>query len=125
MPQPLKTFTQTWLALITTAQNIHTLCMLIRSPAIFHPNHDYTANKWLNLDAPIFAHVCMLTNSCHLAIFIKILNVLDLQFQGQIFQSNTLAYAYVKSSVKAAKRLPITTAKCAYRDWEPAAHKHC
>ena len=29
-PQPLKTFRRPWLALITTAQNIRTLCMLTR-----------------------------------------------------------------------------------------------
>ena len=44
--QILKTFRRTWLALITTAQNIHTyVCCKVHSPVNFHPNHDFTANK--------------------------------------------------------------------------------
>ena len=48
------------------------------------------------------------------AIFIQILNILDLQFQGKNFELNTLASAYVKSKVcrhggDDADRLPIAT----------------
>ena len=43
-----------------------------------------------------FLHPCMLTRYLHLQIFIQILDVLDLHFQDQRFESNTLASSYVK-----------------------------
>ena len=58
-----------------------------------------TTNKRLDLEAPIFAHLCTLTMYLCLPIFIQILNVPELQFKGQIFESNTMESAYVKSVV--------------------------
>ena len=58
-----------------------------------------TTNKRLNLDGPTFAHLCTRTRYVRRLIFIQILNVLDLHFQGQRFESNTLASAWVKSMV--------------------------
>ena len=54
----------------------------IRSPVNLHPNHDCSAKKWMDLEAQIFAHMCMLTSYLRLTIFNQILDVLDLQFQG-------------------------------------------
>ena len=51
----------------------------------------YTANKLLDLEAPIYAIICMLTSYVRLPMFIQIVNVLDLHFQGDIFELNTLA----------------------------------
>ena len=42
--------------------------------------------------------MCMLTRYIRFSIFIKFLDVFDLQFQGQRFESNTVASAYVKSA---------------------------
>ena len=57
---------------------------------------------------PIFAHIRRLTSYLRLPIFIKILNVLDLQFQGQRFELNTLTSAYVKSAWNALQSLSET-----------------
>ena len=72
-------------------------------------------NKWLDLEMPIFAYICILTRYLCLPIFIKFLNVNDLQFQGQRFELNTLSSAYVKSIVfvgtaqTTRRTIPITT----------------
>ena len=47
-----------------------------------------TADKRLDLEAPIFAYVCTLTGYIRLPIIIRILTVLDLHFQGKNFESN-------------------------------------
>ena len=56
-----------------------------------------TANKRLDLEAPVFAHVCRLSRFLRIPIFIEVLNALDLYFQGKRFESNTLASSYSKS----------------------------
>ena len=63
----------------------------VSSLANFHSHHDCTVNKRQDLEEHIFAHICMLTKYLRSPIFIQILNVLDLHFQDQIFESNTLA----------------------------------
>ena len=63
----------------------------ICSLANFHPNHDCTVNKRFDLEAPIFADICMFTKTVHLLqIFVQIVNVLVLNFKGQSFESSTL-----------------------------------
>ena len=49
----------------------------------------------LDLEAPIFVHKCMLTRYVHVAIFVQILNALDLHFNGQRFESSTLGSSHV------------------------------
>ena len=54
----------------------------------------------VDLEAPSFAYTCMLTSYVHLPIFIQILNILDLHFQGQRYESNTLVrYTEMHSSL--------------------------
>ena len=82
--------------LITTAQNIHSLDIdKVSSPANFHPNHDCYTNKWLDLEAQGFAHISMFTRSICPPIFIQIVNVVDLHFEGQRFKSSILGNSNV------------------------------
>ena len=61
--------------------------------------YDYVlrTNGWIQKSQ--FLLTCMLTRYLCLPIFIQILNVLDLQFLDQRFESNTLASANVKRVV--------------------------
>ena len=52
-----------------------------------------TTNKRLDLEAPIFEHVSMLTIYLRLPIVIQIVVSLGLHFQGPKFESNTLTNA--------------------------------
>ena len=57
-------------------------------PSVGPPQHVQlcTADKQLNLEAPMFAHI-IITSYFHLRpIFIQILNVLDVYFQRQRFE---------------------------------------
>ena len=56
----------------------------------------YAEYKRLDLEASFFPNTCILTKYVHLSIFIQILKVLDLHFQGLIFESSTLASSYLK-----------------------------
>ena len=69
-----------------------------------------TANKRLDSEAPILAHSCTLTMYVCLPIFIQNLNVLDVYFQGQIFESSTLGSSYVIISQTVTDRANITIA---------------
>ena len=93
----------------TTAQNIQTDLVgdnRNRSKIVMHMHVDKvrspravctrrrllgTANKRLDLQRPIFAHIFMLSWYVRRPNFVKIVNVLNLQFHGQRFESNTLA----------------------------------
>ena len=81
-PQPLKTFTG------VNPNPLKTFRIIRLSM--------HTTNKRLNLDALNFAHICMWKRYVHMPMFIQMVNVLDLHFQGQILESNTCASAYVK-----------------------------
>ena len=103
--QPLKTFRQPWLALITTAENIQTVLVGVDHNRWKHSDslgwrwsqqlktfgqmhvgkvlanfHDCTANKLLDLEAPIFTHMqadkVLAPAKLHL----------DLHFKGQWFE---------------------------------------
>ena len=74
------------------------VCTFVRTNVRPATKCTITYYERLNLEAPIFAHTCMLTMYLCLPIFIQIINVPDLQFQDQIFESNTLASAYGKST---------------------------
>ena len=56
-PQPLKTFRRTLVDVKSQPLKIfiHRHVNKVRSPANFHTNHNYTANKQLDLDDPNFA----------------------------------------------------------------------
>ena len=54
-----------------------------------------TASKRLNLESPIFAHVCRLTSYVRLQTFVNIANFLDFYFQSQRFESTTFGSSYV------------------------------
>ena len=74
------------------------VCSLVRScvRSSVRPSRNVrlrTANKRLELSAPIFAQVCMLSRYVRSPIFIQIHNVLDFHFQGQRFEPNALASA--------------------------------
>ena len=64
-----------------------------------------TANKQSDLEAPVFARVCMLTKYVRRQIFIKNLDVLGFHFQGQIFESSTLGSSYVIISQTVTDRI--------------------
>ena len=49
----------------------------------------------LDLEAQFPAYVCTLTSYLHLPIFLQIVNVLDRNFKGKTFESNTLAKSNV------------------------------
>ena len=62
----------------------------LRSLANLHPNHDFTANKRLDVKVSIFANICMFIATVHLPIFIQIVDVVDFHFKSQRFESSTL-----------------------------------
>ena len=65
------------------------------------PRHVWlcTANKRLDLEAPIFGHICMLTRYVCPPILISIVHIIDCHFKGQRFESNTLVSSYVKCAL--------------------------
>ena len=70
-----------------------------------------TANKWLDLEVPCFAHERMQP------IFIQILNVLDLHYQGQRLESSTLGSEYVIISQTMTNIINIAIAKTENHIW--------
>ena len=68
------------------------LCMCVCWLAVHvfvHPSRNvrlYAVNKWLSLEAPIFARAFTLGSYVRLPIFVKIANVFDLHSKGQRFQ---------------------------------------
>ena len=87
-PQPLKTLGRTCLAFLTITQ----IFILMHADKVSlprlvcMPRPICTAKKQLDLEAPVFAYICMLIWYIHNPNFISIVNVLDLQFQGQRFE---------------------------------------
>ena len=65
-------------------------CTSMRSYGL-HEMYDYdTTNKRIDLEAPVFPRIFALVRQVRASIFIQILNVLDLDFKGQTFESGTL-----------------------------------
>ena len=69
-----------------------------------------------DLEVPILAHIYMLRKYVHSSIFIQVVNVLDLHFQGQRLESSTLRSLYVvisqiltdKANIAVANKLKVT-----------------
>ena len=57
-----------------------------------------TANKRLNLEAPIFAYTRKFKRQFRLSIFVQIVNVFGLHFQSKRFESNTFRSSDVNIS---------------------------
>ena len=68
-------------------------------PCAYHQNvRLFTANKRLHLEAQFCANICNLRRYLRPPIFILIVNVLDLHFQGQRFESSTFGSSNVMIS---------------------------
>ena len=84
-------------------------------------NHDITANKRLDQDAPTSAHICTFLWTDRLLIFIQIVNVPDLHFKSKHFQSSALGSSNVIISQTVTDRTNIATASTESRirpfDW--------
>ena len=95
------------------------VCMLARSMCLHAYVHPYlhpswnilcSANKRLDLETPILANICTLIMYVRLPIFIRIINILDLHFKGQRFESSTLRRLHVIISQLATDRTKIAVA---------------
>ena len=78
-----------------------------------HPSRNVrlcTTNKQLDLELLIFAYVCKLTIKNSMLIFIQIVNVLDLHFQGQRFEARILGSSYVITLQMVTERTNIAIA---------------
>ena len=76
-----------------------------------------TTNKRLDLDAPIFADIFSSTRYFRRPIFNRIINVLDLYFLGQRFESSTLESSYVNISQTVTYRTNTAIAKTKTHMW--------
>ena len=76
-----------------------------------------SANKRLDLEAPISAHVCTLTTYLRQPIVVQIVNVLHLQFKGQWLESSTLGSSNVTNSQTVTDRTNVAIANTESRIW--------